>query len=67
MEDDYRVGIKEVLSRMNWVKGIEKSQEEVFDRIHRPQLSFGWLMVTLATHFNLATAKAAGKNGRSCE
>lgn len=34
-EDDYRVGIREGGIQDEWVKGIEKSQEEVFDMINR--------------------------------
>jgi protein associated with RNAse G/E len=44
-EDDYRVGIKEGSIPDEWVRGIEKSQEEVFDRInkHGYPLDGSWL------------------------
>ena len=44
-EDDYRAGIREGSIRDEWVTGIEKSQEEVFDRInkHRYPLDGSWL------------------------
>lgn len=44
-EEDYRVGIREGSIQDEWVKGIEKSQEEVFDRInkHSYPLDSSWL------------------------
>ena len=44
-EGDYRVGIREGGIQDEWVKGIEKSREEVFDRInkHSYPLNGSWL------------------------
>ena len=44
-EEDYRVGMREGSIQDEWVKGIEKSQEEVFDRInkHSYPLDGSWL------------------------
>ena len=44
-EDDYQVGIREGGIQDEWIKGIERSHEEVFDRInkHRYPLDGSWL------------------------
>jgi hypothetical protein len=44
-EDEYQAGINEGGIQYEWVKGIEKSQEEVFDRINKRRypLDGSWL------------------------
>lgn len=44
-EEDYRQGIREGVILDEWVKGIERSQEEVFERIdeHRYPMDGSWL------------------------
>lgn len=44
-EEDYRVGVREGNIQDEWVKGIEKSHDEVFDRInkHSYPLDGSWL------------------------